>query len=216
MWGGSYEGIVNADPAAGPFTLFGGEPSTVPPAGFAPGMAFRDGVIEAEVFVRDAADVVALVFAGVPSGEPSAQLSTGYELVLVPEDGVVELRRVNPDGVKVLASVKAPLRTDAWSRVRLERRGGQLAAWLADGASPLPTVPLLEAVDPEPLDRPGRAGLRPLGAGTMARRFFVHPAGGEPFRVDPAVPPSLDEARARARRDLALLVLNLNEFVTVD
>ena len=216
VWGGSYEGIVNADPAAGPFTLFGGEPSTVLPAGFAPGMAFRDGVIEAEVFVRDAADIVALVFAGVPSGEPAAQRSTGYELVLVPEDGVVELRRVNPDGVVVLASVKAPLRTDAWSRLRLERRGAHLVAWLADGASPLPTVPLLEAVDREPLDRPGRAGLRTLGAGTMARRFFVHPAGGEPFRVDPAVPPSRDEARHRARRDLALVVLNLNEFVTVD
>jgi len=216
VWGGSYEGIVNADPAAGPFALFGGEPSTVLPAGFAPGMAFRDGVIEAEVFVRDAADIVALVFAGVPSGEPAAQRSTGYELVLVPEDGVVELRRVNPDGVVVIASVKAPLRTDAWSRLRLERRGAHLVAWLADGASPLPTVPLLEAVDREPLDRPGRAGLRTLGAGTMARRFFVHPAGGEPFRVDPAVPPSRDEARRRARRDLALVVLNLNEFVTVD
>jgi hypothetical protein len=216
VWGGSYEGIVNADPAAGPFALFGGEPSAVPPTGFSPGMTCRDGVIEAELFVRDAADIIALVFAGVPTGDLASQRVTGYELVVMPEDGVVELRRVNPDGVTVLASVKHPLQTDAWSRLRLERRGGQLTAWLADGESPFPTVPLLEAVDQEPFDRPGQAGLRTLGAVTIARRFVVHPAGGEPFRVDPAVPSSLDEARRRARRDLALLVLNLNEFVTVD
>ena len=216
VWGGSYEGIVNADPAAGPFALFGGEPSAVPPTGFSPGMTCRDGVIEAELFVRDAADIIALVFAGVPSGDLASQRVTGYELVVVPEDGVVELRRVNPDGVTVLASAKHSLQTDAWSRLRLERRGGQLTAWMADGESPFPTVPLLEAVDQEPLDRPGQAGLRTLGAVTIARRFVVHPAGGEPFRVDPAVPSSLDEARRRARRDLALLVLNLNEFVTVD
>ena len=216
LWGGSYEGIVNADPATGPFALFGGDPSVVPPAGFVPGMQFRDGVIEAELFVRDAADLVALIFAGVRAGEPTAERSTGYELVLVPEDGVVELRRVNPDGVAVLASVKHPIRTDAWSRLRLERRGGDLRAWLAEGASPLPAVPLLEAVDRAPLDRPGSVGVRTLGAGTTARQFVLHPDGGEPFRVDPSVPPGLDEARRRARRDLALLVLNLNEFVTVD
>jgi len=216
VWGGSYEGIVNADPAAGPFALFGGEPSAVPPAGFSAGMTFGDGVIEAELFVRDAADIIALVFAGVPTGDLASQRVTGYELVVVPEDGVVELRRVNPDGMTVLASAKHPLQTDAWSRLRLERRGEQLTAWLADGESPFPTVPLLEAVDREPLDRPGQAGLRTLGAVTIARRVVVHPAGGEPFRVDPAAPPSLDEARRRARRDLALLVLNLNEFVTVD
>jgi len=179
-------------------------------------MTFGDGVIEAELFVRDAADIIALVFAGVPTGDLASQRVTGYELVVVPEDGVVELRRVNPDGVTVLASVKHPLQTDAWSRLRLERRGGQLTAWLADGGAPFPTVPLLEAVDREPLDRPGQAGLRTLGAVTIARRVVVHPAGGKPFRVDPAAPPSLDEARRRARRDLALLVLNLNEFVTVD
>jgi hypothetical protein len=91
-----------------------------------------------------------------------------------------------------------------------------LRAWLADGASSLPAVPLLEAVDRDPLDRPGSVGVRTLGAGTTAREFVLHPDGGEPFRVDPAVPPGLDEARRRARRDLALLVLNLNEFVTVD
>jgi hypothetical protein len=179
-------------------------------------MGFRDGVIEAELFVRDAADIIALVFAGVPAGEPASQRVTGYELVVVPEDGVVELRRVNTDGMTVLASVKHPLQTDAWSRLRIERRGGKLGGWIADGESPFPTVPLLEAVDREPLDRPGQAGLRTLGAGTIARRFVVHPVDGEPFRLDPAVPPSLDEARRRARRDLALLVLNLNEFVTVD
>ena len=216
VWGGSYEGIVTADPAAGPFALFAGEPSAVPPAGVAPGMEFRDGAIEADLLVRDAADVVALVLGGVPAGDAANERVTGYELVLLPKDGVVELRRVNPDGVVVVASVKAALRTDAWSRLRLERRGGYLAGWLADGELPLPAAPLLESHDPQPLDRPGRGGLRTLGAGTIARRFVVHPAGGEPFRIDPVAPPTMDEARRRARRDLALVVLNLNEFITVD
>jgi len=215
IWGGSYEGIVTADPAAGPFALFGGEPSAVP-AHEAAAMAFRDGVVEVELFVRDAADIVALVLAGVPAGEPVAQRLTGYELVLMPKDGVVELRRVNPDGVVVLASVKHSIRADAWSHVRFERRGGRLTGGITDGGALSPTGPLLEAIDPHPLDRPGKIGLRTLGAGTSARRFVVHPDGGQPWRIDPAGPPSMDEARRRARRDLALIVLNLNEFVTVD
>jgi hypothetical protein len=50
----------------------------------------------------------------------------------------------------------------------------------------------------------------------IARRFVVAPAGGEPVRIDPALPPAAEESRSRARRDLALVVLNLNEFVTID
>jgi len=216
VWGGSYEGIVTADPAAGPFALFGGEPSAPLPRGFGPGMTFRDGVVEAELFVREAADVVAIVLGGVPYGDTAAERVTGYELVLMPKDGAIELRRVNPDGVITLASVKSPLRTDAWHGVRLQVRGGHLQATLAEEGKTFAASPLLEADDPQPLARPGRAGWRALGAGTTARGFVVHPDGGDPLRLDPVSPPSVQESRSRARRDLALLVLNLNEFVTVD
>jgi mono/diheme cytochrome c family protein len=216
VWGGSYEGIVNADPAAGPFALFGGNPSAPPPAGFGPGMEFRDGVVEAELFVRDAAEVVAVVVGGLPAGDPAMQRATGYELVLVPKEGTIDLRRVDADGTRVLATVPHPLRTDAWSRLRLERHGGRLRAWVADDGAPFAETPQLEADDPQSLDRAGKVGLRTLGAGMIARRFVVTPAGGEPVRIDPALPPAAEESRSRARRDLALVVLNLNEFVTID
>jgi hypothetical protein len=208
--------IVNADPAAGPFALFGGEPAAAPPDGFTAGMAFGDGVIEADLFVRDAAEVVALLMGCVPAGDGATERATGYELVLVPKEGRLEVRRVNADGVSILATVAHPFRTDAWNRLRLERRGGRLRAWLADDGAPFAPTALLEADDPQPLDRPGKVGLRALGGGTIARGFVVQPADGAPVRLDPTVPPSTTEARRRARRDLALVVLNLNEFVTSD
>mgnify|MGYP006274920821 CR=1 FL=1 len=222
-WGGSYEGIVNADPAAGPFALFVGP--RVP--GGAPEPAFHDGTLEADLFVRDAADVVAILLRGQPAGDPLYERASAYELALLPRESAVELRRVGPDRVATLASRRVPLRTDAWNRLRLEVRGGRVAGWLADAPADLtagagavsaadPGPPTLEGVDPEPLAAPGHVGLRTWGAGALARRVLVRPDGGEPFRLDADTPPSSEEARSRARRDLALLVLNLNEFVTVD
>ena len=218
-WGGSYEGIVNADPAAGPFALLVGPRAS----GGEPEAAFADGAVEADLFIRDAADVVALLLRGVPAGDPLYERASGYELALLPRDGLVELRRVAPDAVATLASGRVPFRTDAWNRLRLEVQGGRLAGWVADvpddgGADgPADAGPAtVEAVDPAPLDRPGHVGLRAWGAGTLARRFVVEPAGAAPRRIDADRPPRSDEARARARRDLALLLLNLNEFVTVD
>ncbi|NBV46535.1 MAG: DUF1549 domain-containing protein, partial [Planctomycetia bacterium] len=127
VWGGSYEGIVNADPAAGPFALFTG---LTPTADGTPAPGFVDGVVEAELFIRDAADVVALVIRGVPTGAPQAERATGYELAVVPRAGTVELRRVAADGVTVLVSRPTELRTDAWNRLRLEVAAGRLAGWL--------------------------------------------------------------------------------------
>ena len=68
----------------------------------------------------------------------------------------------------------------------------------------------------QPLLGAGQGGRRTGGAGLAARQLIANPHGGEPVRIDPAVPPDRREAAARARRDLCLLVLNLNEFLHVD
>jgi hypothetical protein len=46
--------------------------------------------------------------------------------------------------------------------------------------------------------------------------MFVQAAGGDLVRIDPGQPPDAAEAAARARRDLCLVILNLNEFLYVD
>ncbi len=215
VWNGSYEGIVNADPGAGPFALVCDPPSVPPPGtlpeGFAPGLMFSDGSVACELYLGDAAEVAAMVIRGVPTGEAHAERATGYELVLLPREGLVELRRVTADGISTLAAASHAFRSDSWLRLRLAVAGEQVTGWI-DGID----TPLLEAVDPQPLARAGQAGLRTLGAPLVVRELVITPAGGAAVRVDSKAPLSAMEASGRARRDTSLLILNLNESITVD
>jgi len=213
VWGGGYEGIMNLDTATGPFALWtGGQGTGAQGAGGPPAAAsFVDGSVEAELFLRGATELAAVVVRGLPAGERLAERFTGYELVFTPPLKSVELRRATADGVRVLAAASHPLEPDAWVHVRLSIERGRLSATLDHAAAPL-----LEAVDPEPLDRPGHVGLRTWGASLTARGLTLTPAGAAALRIDSAAPPDLRTADGRARRDLCLVILNTNEFLYVD
>ncbi len=211
VWGGGYEGILNLDPATGPLALWKGQADRPPPAGFDAEGRFGDGVVEADLVVRGAAELAALVLRGIPEGEKLGERFTGYELVFVPPLKAVELRKVTLQGMKVLAAGRREIVAGVPVPVRLECRGGTLTATVGSDRSLV-----LAAADPEPLARPGHAGLRTWGAALEARSVFVQPAGGDRVRIDPERPPAAAEASARARRDLCLLILNLNEFSYVD
>jgi hypothetical protein len=199
VWGGGYEGIVNLEPATGPFALWKEQ------------ARFGDGSIEAELFIRGATELVAVVARGLSAGNGLAQRFTGYELAFVPPLKTVELRKATEKGSTVLASAKRELSPDAWLHVRLEIIGGRITATVDREPTPF-----LTADDAEPLARPGHVGLRTWGASLDARNMFVQPSGGDLIRIDPAQPPDAAEATARARRDLCLVILNLNEFLYVD
>jgi mono/diheme cytochrome c family protein len=211
VWGGGYEGILNLDPLTGPFALWQPPPDREAAAGFEPQGRFTDGAVEAELFIRGATELAAVVVRGLPEGEKMAQRFTGYELAIVPPLKAIELRKATAKGSLVLAAVKRELAPDSWVHVRLEAVGGRIVATLDREA-----VPVLTADDPEPLSRPGQAGLRTWGASLEARNMFAHPVGGDLVRLDPAQPPSAAEVAARAQRDLCLLILNLNEVLYVD
>jgi hypothetical protein len=199
VWGGGYEGIVNLDPATGPFALWKEQ-----------GL-FGDGTVEAELFIRGATELAAVVVRGRSDGDGLAQRFTGYELAFVPSLKTVELRKATEKGSTVLASAKRELLPDAWVHVRLEIVGGRIAATIDRDPAPM-----LTADDADPLARPGHVGLRTWGASLDVRNMFVRAVGGDLVRIDPAQPPSAAEAVARARRDLCLVIINLNEFLYVD
>ena len=199
VWGGGYEGIVNLEPATGPFALWKEQDS------------FSDGSVEAELFIRGATELTAVVVRGLSAGGGLAQRFTGYELAFVPPLKTVELRRATEKGSTVLASVKRELPPDAWVHVRMEVVGGRITATIDRESSPA-----LTAEDAEPLARSGHVGLRTWGASLDVRNMFVQAAGGDLVRIDPGQPPDAAEAAARARRDLCLVILNLNEFLYVD
>jgi hypothetical protein len=204
VWSGGYEGILNLETATGPFALWVGT-AAAPPAGCV------DGTVRAELFIRAATELAGVVVRGLASGTGTAERFTGYELAIVPPLKTIELRRATAEGVKLLAGVKREVLPDRWLSVTVSATGGKISATL-DGE---PT-PLLTADDPQPLAQAGHVGLRTWGAGLAARNVVLHPHNGEPLRIDPATPPDAREAAARARRDLCLLMLNLNEFVYVD
>ena len=210
VWSGGYEAIMNLETATGPFAVWNGNGGATP-AGFVEGTRFVDGTVRAELFIRAATELAGLVIRGLSSGTGTSQRFTGYELAFVPPLKSIELRRAAADGVTVLAAAKRELVPDRWLPVSLSIVGGRLTASIAGEATPL-----LVADDPQPLLRAGHVGLRTWGAGLAARQVIAHPHGGEPVRIDPAAPPDRREAAARARRDLCLLVLNLNEFLHVD
>jgi len=199
VWGGGYEGIVNLEPATGPFAFWKEQGR------------FSDGAIEAELFIRGATELTAVVVRGLSAGGGLAQRFTGYELAFVPPLKTIELRKATEKGSTVLASVKRELPPDAWLHVRLEIVGGRITATIDREPTPF-----LTADDAAPLARPGHVGLRTWGASLDVRNMFVQPSGGELVRIDPAQPPDAAEATARARRDLCLMILNLNEFLYVD
>ncbi|MEI6239925.1 MAG: DUF1553 domain-containing protein [Planctomycetia bacterium] len=199
VWGGGYEGTVNLDPATGPFALWKEQGR------------FGDGTVEAELFIRGATELAAVVVRGLAVGDGLAQRFTGYELAFVPSLKTVELRKATEKGSAVLASAKRELLPDAWVHVRLEIVGGRIAATIDRDP-----VPMLTADDADPLAGPGHVGLRTWGAGLDVRNMFVRAAGGDLVRIDPAQPPTSAEATTRARRDLCLVILNLNELLYVD
>jgi len=199
VWGGGYEGIVNLEPATGPFALWKDQGQ------------IGDGAIEAELFIRGATELAAVVVRGLSAGDGLTQRFTGYELAFVPPLKTVELRKATEKGSTVLASAKRELPPDAWVHVRLEIAGGRITATIDREPTPF-----LTADDTEPLARPGHVGLRTWGASLDGRNMFVQAAGGDLVRIDPAQPPDAAEATARARRDLCLVILNLNEFLYVD
>ena len=211
VWGGGYEGIRNLDIATGPFAFWMDADGGQPHRGFVAKSQFTDGFVEAELLVRSATELATVVIRGLPEGDGLAQRFTGYELAFVPPLKMIELRKVTAKGSTVLASVKRELVPDSWVHAKIEIAGGRIAATIDHTP-----VPLLSADDPEPLARPGHAGLRTWGAGLDARTMLVKPAEGDLVRVDPAQPPTPAEVAARARRDFCLVILNLNEFLYVD
>ncbi|MFM8890168.1 MAG: hypothetical protein ACKOTB_00860, partial [Planctomycetia bacterium] len=194
-----------------PFALWTGPSGPEPAAGFDGDGRFADGVVEAEVLVRGATELAAVVVRGLPSGGGLEERFTGYEVAMVPPLKLVELRKSTAKGSSVLASVKRELPADSWLHIRLEAEGGRLAATLDREARPL-----LTAEDADPVVRPGHLGLRTWGAALEARGVVVTPRGAAAVRADPANPPDAGEAAARAARDLCLLILNMNEFIHVD
>lgn len=209
--GGGYEGILNLDPATGPFALWLGAGRQPASGDFEDKGRFVDGLVKAELFLRGATELAAVVVRGLSAGAGLTQRFTGYELAVVPTLKSIELRKATATGATVLAATKRDIEPDAWLHLRLEIDGGQIRAML--NREPTPTV---AADDPEPLTQAGHVGLRTWGAALEARDLFVQPAGGERVRIDPAQPPNAAEAAARAQRDFCLLILNLNEFLYVD
>ena len=214
LWAGGYEAIKNIDTDTGPFAFWFERSKNDQPgasAGFVAGTMFADGVVETELFIRGATELATVVVRGLPDDDQAGKRFTGYELAFAPAVKSIQLRKVTAKGAATLAAIKREIEPDHWVHVRIEIRGGRVSATLDHEPEPL-----LAADDPEPLARPGHVGLRTWGAGLLARNMFVTPAGGEPVRIDPSTPPDSAEATARARRDLCLVVLNLNEFLYVD
>ncbi len=192
VWGTPYNGTYGVEPDRGPAALW-------------EGASFRDGALEGVLVLHDGCVSGSLLARGdVVGGELVA-----LEVLLDPVAGEVRVVRHAAGAARVLGRAPADILREHPHALSVTLAGTDVEVRL-DGDV------VLRAEDPD-AGPPGALGVRAWGDALSVSGLAAHvrDAGGStsthaPPAADP-VPP-----RLRALESLALVLLNTNEFVTVD
>ena len=189
-WGDQYNNTQAPDPLEGPAAL-------------CTQLVFQDGELTARLRLRGGSRFGSVLLRAVPHEDTLA----GLEVRLDADTG--KLRVIEHDGESAKVVAEAPVSLSAgdgaWHELKIAARGPQLAVTLDGAAAPVLQVPQTA------LTGTGRVGIATWGEGLELERLVVRAGSDETVLRAPAQRPE-----DRALEALALIVLNLNEFVYVD
>jgi mono/diheme cytochrome c family protein len=175
LWKKGYQGVKALDPLRSATALWQGP-------------KFHNGTVEATVRLHDSSEFAALVLRATPEGD----VFHGYDVTLDPQAGAVSLRRHGSD-VTLLGEASAPIVTGKSLHVKVAASGAHWQVWVDSDE------PVLDIVDPEPLNDAGRLGIRTWGAPvdierltttSNAHRVDLATAEVQTLKDDEAQPPA--------------------------
>jgi hypothetical protein len=140
LWSNGYQGVKAVDPLRGPAALWNGP-------------KFADGTLQAEITLANASELGAVILRAAAEGD----VFRGYEVTLDPRAGTVSLRRHGAE-LTLLGEAEVPIETGRPIPLKATIDGAHWRVWTGKGK------PVLDLVDPEPLNDAGRIGLRTWGA----------------------------------------------------
>jgi hypothetical protein len=187
-WGDQYNNTLAPDPLEGPAALW-------------TQAVFQDGELTARLRLRGGSHFGSVLL----RAQPQKEALTGLEVRL--DADPPRLRLVEHDGqsAKVVAEAEAAVGDGAWHELTITARGPAVSVTLDGGSAPVLVAPQAAVT------QAGRIGLATWGEGLELARLVVRSGADETVLEAPAQRP-----QDRALEALALLVLNLNEFVYVD
>ena len=187
-WGDQYNNTLAPDPLEGPAALW-------------TQVALQDGEITARLRLRGGSRFGSVLLRALPHDDALS----GLEVRLDADTGMV--RAIEHDGTsaKVVGEAAAPVGDGAWHELKITARGPQIVVVLDGAGAPALQVPQTAVT------QAGRIGIGTWGEGLELERLAVRTGPDETVLRAPAQRPE-----DRALEALALIVLNLNEFVYVD
>ena len=192
FWAGAYEGIRVVDRQRAPFALW-------------QGTTFTDGVVEAKMLLPTSSEFAGVLLRAKAEGDDSR----GYEIVLDPRAQRISLRRHAAELATLSeATVRIPI--GKLFPIRIQIIGRQIRVSLH--GEPLP---VLDVLDPQPLDGAGQIGVRTWGGSVSFDNLVLTTLSGGDGKTF-AVRSGAAEPKHRALQSFCLLVLNLNETIYAD
>ena len=190
-WSAPYEGGRTVERQRGPFALWQCEP-------------FQDGIAEAGLVLDRASEFGSLLVRASVEGDEQR----GYEVTLDPRQQRVMLLRHGKE-LTTLGHAEVEIPTVKPIELRVEMAGARIRVRLRGD-----TRPVIDAIDPSPINTKGLIGIRAWGAPFFVDQLSV---GAASSKFDAAASKhNSDGIRTRALQSFCLLLLNLNEMIYVD
>jgi hypothetical protein len=185
-WAPPYEGIRVAVRDQAPFAL-------------CDDAKFQNGTIDADALLAKSTESAGVLF----RARPEKEKAHGYEVVLLPKIGKIELRR-HDEKTQVLAASDASFRIGTMQHLTISADSGHFQVSLG-------SQNVLDVTDQKPIDQPGLIGVRAWGGPLSLEKVQLTNAhDGNLVKAENK------EAKRRALESFCLLLLNLNELMYVD
>ncbi len=185
-WAPPYEGIRVAVREQAPFAL-------------CDQIQFQNGTIETDVLLAKSTESAGLLF----RAKAEKEKVHGYEVVLLPKSGRIELRR-HSEKMQMLAANRAALKTGTTQHLTICADDGYLRVSLDAHV-------VLETTDQNPIDPVGMFGIRAWGGPVSLENIQLTTGEGKNL-----VQAENKTSKQRALESFCLLLLNLNELMYVD
>jgi len=160
---------------------------------------FKNGTINTDVLLAKSTESAGLLFRATADNDKVR----GYEVVLLPKSGRIELRR-HGEKMQVIAATNASFKTGDLQHLTISTKDGHLQVSFDSQI-------ILDATDQTPIDQPGLFGVRAWGGPVSLENVRLTGANDQnPFQAKDR------DAKRHALESFCLLLLNLNELMYVD